>query len=529
MSVLIFFIVLYLLFCFTLQGIFKKVDIPASKAWIPGVNFAECCKLIGRPAWNAVYMLIPIYNFFFFAGLCVDLVRSFGKYDFWHSAVAVIYAPIMLWLIGKDDKTKYIAPAFQAEKEMQTQLQEAYAKGDKTVIHKLEAKNPYAKSQLREWIEAVVFAVFAAAFIRMFLIEAYVIPTSSMEGSLLVGDFLFVSKAHYGIRTPQTVAQIPLLHNRMPFIDAESYLKSPSLPYFRFPRIQEIQRMDPVVFNYPEGDSILFRPERTFSIYDLRIQGIGSLNKAKQNELLSKIVVRPMDKMDFYIKRCVAIAGDSIKIIDKQLYVNGKAAPNPSNMHYEYTLSSKAGINERKLDEIGVSISDAKQQGANHYMLSQNQVNTIKSWGGDIVIEPVSHEIAPMPNYFFPHDTTYFKWTNDNFGSLYIPKAGATIQLTPANMAIYRRTIRVYEGNKLEEKNGKIYINDTETTSYTFKLNYYWMMGDNRHNSEDSRYWGFVPETHVVGKPLFIWFSTKNGNIAEGIRWSRLFTTANKN
>ncbi len=529
MSILIFFLVLYLLFCFTLQKVFAKVGVPSNKAWIPGVNFAEVCKLIGRPGWHAVYMLIPIYNFFFFAGICVDLVRSFGKYDFIHSALAVIYAPIMFWLIGKDEKTKYVAPAFTAEQEFLTKMQDAQANGDKTMAHRLESTNPYSKSQLREWIEAVVFAVFAAAFIRMFLIEAYVIPTSSMEGSLLVGDFLFVSKAHYGIRTPKTVVQIPLLHNRMPFVEAESYLKNPNLPYFRMPKIQDIQRLEPVVFNYPEGDSVFIFPERTYGIYDLRRQGVFNSKNPQTKSLMDKMVTRPMDKMDFYIKRCVAIAGDSIKIVNKQLYVNGVVSANPSNMHWEYKLTSKSGkVNEAKLDEIGVNITDAQDHKNGHYMLSQSQADKIKTWGSDISLEEVSHNDEPFPGYFFPHDTTMFKWNADNFGTLFIPKAGATIPLTKENMLIYRRTISVYEENKLEEKGGKIYINGVESTSYTFKLNYYWMMGDNRHNSEDSRVWGFVPETHVVGKPLFIWFSTKNANIANGIRWSRIFSTANK-
>ena len=526
MSILIFLIVLYILNCFTLQKVFEKAGIAASKAWIPGVNIVEWCKIIGRPGWNAIYMLLPIYNIFFYAGICVDLVRSFGKYDFWHSAVAVIFAPFMFWNIGKDDKTKFVAPAFTAEADMQEKIMEAQKSNDKKALHQLMSKNPYEKSQLREWVEAVVFAVFAAAFIRMFLIEAYVIPTSSMEGSLLVGDFLFVSKAHYGIRTPQTVAQIPLLHNRLPYIEAESYLDNPSLPYFRLPKIQEIQRLEPVVFNYPEGDSVFIRPERTYGIYDLRRQGVFSTPQGRK--LMEKMVVRPMDKMDFYIKRCVAIAGDSIKIVDKQLYVNGVASVNPSQMHWEYKVTSNSGkINTNKLDDIGVNVTDAQRHEEGHYMLTQEQVAKIKTWGNDIKIDLVPHTSEEVSGYIFPHDTTYH-WSVDNFGPLFIPKAGVTIPLTKENMTIYRRTISVYEHNKLEEKNDKIYINDVESTSYTFKLNYYWMMGDNRHNSEDSRFWGFVPETHIVGKPLFIWFSTKNANIANGIRWNRIFTTANK-
>ncbi len=524
MSILIFLVVLYILVCFTLTKLFAKAGVSPSKAWIPGVNFMEWCELVGRPRWWAALMLLPIVNIFIYCGLTVDLVRSFGRLKFIDSFWAVVFAPVVFWQIVKDGKSQYLGKTLELEAAYAQEMTDASENNNDHLLKKLRYNNPYKKSELREWTEAIVFAVFAASFIRMFLIEAYVIPTSSMESSLLVGDFLFVSKAHYGIRTPQTVASIPLLHNRLPLDLGESYFNHPSLDYHRFLKIQDIKRNDPVVFNYPEGDSVFIRPERTFSIHDYRRFGV--FNNPANRSLLKDMVVRPMDKMDFYIKRCVAIAGDSIKIINKQLYVNGQMAQNPPNMQYQYTVKAKGGgsVNTAKLDELDINIADTDYKN-NQYNLNVKQVEQLKALGAEIT---EGERQESFPTYFFPHDTLRFKWTADNFGTLYIPKAGATIQLTPENMSIYRRTISVYENNKLEEKGGKIYINGEESTSYTFKLNYYWLMGDNRHNSEDARVWGFVPETHVVGKPLFIWFSTKNASIANGIRWRRIFTSAYK-
>ncbi len=529
MSILIFLIVLYVLVCFTLTKLFAKAGVEPSKAWIPGINFMEWCELVGRPRWWAALMLVPIVNIFIYCGLTVDLVRSFGRFKFMDSFWAVIFAPYVFWQTGRDEKNQYLGKTLELEASYAQQIAEAADSKDDYNYKKLIFNNPYKKSEVREWTEAIVFAVFAASFIRMFLIEAYVIPTSSMEGSLLVGDFLFVSKAHYGIRTPQTVASIPLLHNRLPNNAGESYLNHPSLGYHRFFKLEDIKRNDPVVFNYPEGDSVFIRPERTFSIHDYRRFGVFN-NPANRN-IMKDMVVRPMDKMDFYIKRCVAIAGDSIKIENQQLFLRTQDTPwaaaiNAPNQQHQFTVKAKGGgaVNTAKLDELGVSVGDTDAK-SNQFNLNDKQVEQLKAMGAEVT---AGQRQESFPTYFFPHDTLNFKWDADNFGSLYIPKAGATITLTPKNMTIYRRTIGVYEGNKLEERAGKVYINDAESTTYTFKYNYYWMMGDNRHNSEDARVWGFVPETHVVGKPLFIWFSTKNGSILNGIRWNRLFNSAYK-
>jgi signal peptidase I len=541
MSILLFLIVLYVLNGVTLMKLFEKAGLPAWKALVPGVAAIEWSKLIGRKPQYALWLLFPVVNFFIYSAMVIDLIRSFGRHGFWQSVLAVIFAPISFFLIGRDTKSTYEGPILDKEREFMRSYQAAVEKKDKIAIGKLEAANPhFKKTPLREWSEAIIFAVFAAAFIRMFLIEAYVIPTSSMEGSLKVGDFLFVSKAHYGIRTPMTVVQFPLLHNRFPEdhdnpstgrkagiifrllkglgVHGESYLEKPSLPYFRLPAIEQIDRNDPVVFNWPVGDSVVLLPERSFDIGQWERFGLS--NRLGKKE----IITRPVDKKDHYIKRCVAIAGDSVQVRGKQLYINGQAAQNPSNMQFGYSI--EGSFNVKKLAEMGVSLNDSRTDDSDlmcHHM-NHNQVEKLKSMGAKL------HERVnlPQPGMLFPNDPTRNKdWTVDNYGPIWVPKKGANTVLNMENIAYYARIIDVYEGNDLSVSNNKIYINGQEAGSYTFKQDYYWMMGDNRHNSEDSRVWGYVPADHVVGKPLFIWFSTKNANIREGINWNRIFKSAN--
>lgn len=522
MIILIFLVVAYLLFCLTLKPLLTKAGFDGTKAWIPGLNFAEAFKMVGDNPSRAWWLLFPIYNIFVYVGLCVDVVRSFGRYKFSDSALAVIYAPIIFYTINKNNY-KYVGPTLKLEKEYAQKLHEAREKGDKLVLARLENNNPYKKGLAREWTEAAVFAIFAAAFIRMFLIEAYQIPTSSMEGSLLVGDYLFVSKANYGIRTPETVLMVPLVHNRLPFFDGESYISKPNLPYFRLPAMTPIKRNDPVVFNYPEGDSVYFDPKRTWTLYDVRRD--PSKAQLTQNKPLA---VRPIDKEDHYIKRCIALAGDTLQIKDRQVFINGSAAINPKYLQYAYVVNNPGGpLNTTNFDDWGISQEDVLDIKGNEMVLILNkeQQDKIKATAPTATITPFP--MSPRP--LFPYDDAHYKgWSIDNYGPIWVPKKGVSIHLGPENIAMYRRVIGVYEGNKLEEHDGKIFINGKASDSYTFKWDYFWMMGDNRHNSEDSRFWGFVPETHIVGKPLFIWFSTKDAMMSHGIRWNRLFTSANK-
>ncbi len=520
MSILIFLIISYLLLCFSLSLVFKKVGVNPSKAWIPGINFAEWCKLIGRSPNHAWWLLFPIVNFFIFAAMCVDLVKSFGKMSFWDSALAVIYAPIALALIGTNQKIQYLEPAYLKEKEFLDDLHQAQKRKDWTRVQKIRSNNKYARGTLREWVESIIFAVFAAAFIRMFFIEAYVIPTPSMEGTLKVGDFLFVSKVHYGIRTPMTIAMIPLLHNRIPKLDVESYLTKPSLPYFRLPAITAVKRNDPFVFNWPVGDSVYVTPTRSWTDFQVKTQPEAAM-ECKGLPL----IVRPLDKKDHYIKRCVAIPGDSLQIINRQLYINGQPAVNPEHLQYMYKVSSTTSkLSIKKLESWGINTKDPYFQ-YEIMFLDETQLNKIKSIGPDVMIEPFENPDKRC----FPYDPEHYpNWSFNNYGPIWIPKAGVTIPISLQNIAFYHRIINVYEKNTLEVKGDQIYINGQLASTYTFKQDYYWAMGDNRHNSEDSRAWGFVPFDHVVGKPLFIWFSLKNGNFSDGINWNRIFTSTNK-
>lgn len=532
-----FLLILYIILSISLYKIFEKAGVEGWKALIPGLNFVEWCKLIGRPSWWALLLLIPIVNIFILAGMCVDMVRSFKKYKLWHSALAVILPPAIFFWLGFDKNEAYDGPTLDKEKAYAQEIAEAHKSDNSRLLKKLIANNPYKKSAPREWTEAIFFAVFAAAFIRMFLIEAYVIPTPSMEGSLLVGDFLFVSKVHYGVRMPETVAMIPLLHNRIPGINRESYLKKPQLNYKRLPALESIDRNDPVVFNFPEGDSVYIFPERTWSINDYRR---GAVEDSGYRQHLAAIksgkkplTTRPMDKKDHYVKRCIGISGDSLQVIDRQVYINGSPAKNPEFIQFSYEVTSSNGnFNTRNFPDWGISSQDVyKTPYPNTWLmfLSDVQKEKVQAMDSGITIRPRDFSKIDNSSKLFPHDPAHFPgWNIDNYGPVYIPKAGATVKISKENIALYSRVISVYEKNDLKIKDGKIFINGIETDEYTFKMNYYWMMGDNRHNSEDSRFWGFVPEDHIVGKPLFIWFSTKEGSIRNGINWDRIFSSADK-
>lgn len=357
-------------------------------------------------------------------------------------------------------------------------------------------KNPKAKKKgfVREWFDAIIFAVVAATIIRMFLIEAYTIPTSSMEKSLMVGDFLFVSKMSYGPRIPITPLAFPLVHHTMPFTSGtKSYSESIKLPYKRLPGFGKIKNNDIVVFNYPMED------------------------------------FRPVDKRENYIKRCIGIPGDSLKIIDGVVYVNGEVNYQPDDMQMVNVVKTtgvmlnKKSKLRKKYDLVdGGPISN---QGDHKFFLS-NRIS--EELGNEPVIEAIVPEVkrkGRREEYIFPQSEA-FSWNEDNFGSLYIPKAGETVELNIEVLPLYERAISFYESNDLKVEEDKIYINGIETTSYTFKMDYYFMMGDNRHNSADSRFWGFVPEDHIVGKAVFIWLSLNNyaDGLFDKIRWSRLFT-----
>ena len=371
-----------------------------------------------------------------------------------------------------------------------------------------------------EWGNAIVFATVVATLIHIFFFQMYVIPSSSMEKSLLVGDYLYVSKVTYGPQMPNTPVAFPFVHHTMPFSQTKkSFSEAIKLPYKRLKGLRQIERNDVVVFNFPAGDTVLVE-NQAVTYYDVLRDYQEQYGKQKGRELLEKqynIVYRPVDKRENYIKRCVALPGDSIKIVDGELFINGKVQDKVVEKQYCYSINTSEPLSQYAIDELG--ITEISGSGNNYFSpLTDQMVERLLKMKN---VKSVTRFIATDES--FPHDPHY-KWTADNMGSLWIPKKGATITLTQENLPLYERIIDVYEDNDLEVKNGEIFINGEKAESYTFKMDYYWMMGDNRHNSADSRYWGFVPEDHIVGKASFIWMSAdQRGSFPTNIRWNRLF------
>lgn len=383
-------------------------------------------------------------------------------------------------------------------------------------------KDKKKKVWWREWLDAGIFAIVAATIIRTFFVEAYTIPTGSMEGSLLVNDYLFVSKMSYGARTPMTPLAIPLMHNSIPGLGGKSYSDAVQWDYHRLPGFGEVKRNDIVVFNFPHGDTVLTAAPS--DDYYSVIREYGRQNILARNE----IITHPVDKTDNYIKRCIATPGDVLEIKDGVVYINGTQGKSFPHSKEEYELHTNGRVIPMDFwDQY--HIEQPLSGGiANEYMVYLENVDKDKmtelikkqpqvvSFTKRVV--PKGQVPRSPRTWVFPYDTTNYKWNLDNYGPLTIPKKGVTVTLTPENIEVYRHIIGHYEHNTLRELNGKYYINDKEAATYTFKMDYYWMMGDNRHNSLDSRYFGFVPEDHIVGKAWFVWMSHGEG----GIRWSRL-------
>ncbi|ETZ21281.1 signal peptidase I [Pedobacter sp. V48] len=388
-----------------------------------------------------------------------------------------------------------------------------------------DTKPKKKKSRSREWVDAILFAVIAATIIRVFFIEAYTIPTGSMERSLLIGDFLFVSKVNYGPRVPMTPVAFPFAHHTMPLTGTKAYWDGVQWKYRRLPGLSEIKRNDVVVFNYPQGDTVALEIQDVDYYKMVRSEGWDAINKHYT------VVSRPVDKRENYIKRCIGIAGDVISMKDGLVSVNGKPEKLKSTGQMTYAVTFKtADINFSVFEDLGFNISeDINQSSPNTYSFTGTEPMMDKVSKLDFVqsVKEVTQPEGYQEKDVFPFDPKR-NWNADNFGPILIPKKGMTVQLDSASMPLYERSIRIYEGNKLEKAGTGWLINGKPATSYTFKMDYYWMMGDNRHNSLDSRYWGFVPEDHIVGKALFIWMSyNTNGSFFNKIRWNRLLRGIN--
>lgn len=474
----ILFVVLTLVSLYGLWLLFKKAGKQGWEAIVPFYREYIFAELSARPKWWIVWLIVPIVNIFIFFGLYFDFLKCFGRRRFWETAAAVLVPFIVLPLWGRDPSVKYLGQSGTEE---------------------FKKKYPYKKSVAREWADAIIFATIAASLIRSFLIEPYVIPTGSMERSLLVGDFLFVSKLNYGPRVPMTPLAFPFAHHTMPLTGGKAYSEWIKIPYKRLPGFQEIKRNDVIVFNYPMDADPPYN--------------------------------RPVDKRENYIKRCVGMPGDILEMKDTKLFVNGAPGYDSNDMQQAYqVLTDGSGLNIQLLIEKRFDYAKDSYTGmpiAEPYILyvTEEEIAEVKQWTNVKEVIPYS-SLEPA----FPDGQNLeweFKnkgWNFHNFGPLQIPKAGDIVSLTAETLPIYQRLITVYEGNQLERRNDGIYINGQKSETYEVKMNYYWMMGDNRDNSLDSRQFGFVPEDHIVGKALFTFMSwDEHGSFLTKVRWNRVF------
>ena len=528
---LIFFLVVQVIHGLGTWKLYVKSGYKSILAFIPVYNAVILMKIINRPSWWVILLFLPIINLLIFPVIWVETARSFGKNTTLDTIAAVASLGFFIYLINYSSKSEYIS-----ERDI----------------------NP--KTAFGEWLGSIIFAVILATFVHTYLIQPYIVPTGSLEKSILIGDFLFVSKFHYGARAPQTAVSFPMVHDTIVGTGIRSYLNKPQIPYFRLPGFQKIKRNEIVTFSWP-ADTV-----RKFFVRE-------------------KGVKKPIDKKSNYVKRCVALPSDTLEIINGLIHINGKKSimPYRAKPIYTYSAYNSKGVSASSLIKLGVSdiqrkfkiqeINQYKFEQIRPYLLNvidnspENFIVITKSKGipyeirlnsrismteikdtktdlfltnkeADLIsksnildsLKRTFNEIKSYNTSYFPNNIR-FNWNEDNFGPIIIPKRNTTVDLTKNNLPIYKKIIREYEKNELTlDLNGTIRINNIETNSYTFKQDYYWMMGDNRYRSEDSRSWGFVPEDHIVGKPVFIWFSIDGIN--DGfknwkIRWDRVFTTIN--
>ena len=567
-----------------LPKIFEKAGEEKWRGYIPFYNLFYMIRIMKKPWWWIFFLIVPGVNFLMLIAMNLELARVFGRFSAGDTLMAIFLPWVMLPKLAMDNSITYVGPTDWTN----TKHREIRRVSDMIVLafvsvgifnvvvalfQLLGSKDkPGHKTMVKEWGDALLFAIVAASIIRTFFLEAFKIPTPSMEKNLLVGDFLFVSKLSYGPKLPQTPIAFPFVHHTLPLVETKSYLEIFQLPYLRLPGFGSIQRNDVVVFNFPCGDSVILdRQNETYyqvitdqawlnfnategSNYKTPLEKRNAFEAKKsyykkmvrdmliENDNLTR---RPVDKEDHYIKRCVAIPGDVIEIRHRRLYVNGKRSGDTEKMEFNYAIKRQQGFDpaeekENYKESYDISASDFRV--FDDYVVfptTEENAAEIKTKYKNNLIEMSDTAYGANHKFYywhddnnnrqgypsryydvFPNDTSY-NWTKDNFGPLKIPKEGETVKLDLKTLPLYRRIIHVYEKNKLEVKGNDIYINGVKTDKYTFKQNYYWLMGDNRQNSLDSRFWGFVPEDHVVGKGVLVWFST---DPEAGVRWSRIFT-----
>jgi len=456
--------------------LYKKAGRQSWEALVPIYSAIVLMQIISRPKWWVILLFIPVINLLMFPVVWVETSRSFGKTSSTDTWLSFLTLGFYIYYIN------YML--------------------DVTHISDRDLK---PKSEVGEWVSSIIFAIVAATLVHTYIMQPYTIPTSSLEKSLLVGDFLFVSKFHYGAKAPMTPIAAPMVHDTLPLLGIRSYLKSPQLPYFRIPGFQKIKRNDIVVFNWPADTVTQF-----FKTPDHK-------------------VIKPIDKKSNYVKRCVAIAGDSLEIRDGYIYINGQHSemPERAKPQFFYTVDTgKQTLSDNSLyNKYHVRRGEAYMTRDRKYVLNMDEENA-KSLEKNPIVKSITRNIQPKGEGESVFPSRDLNWNKDNFGPLYIPEEGKTVSLTRKTLPFYKRIITEYEHNTLSINDKGIFINGKLVTNYTFKQDYYWMMGDNRHNSEDSRYWGYVPFDHVVGKPVFVWFSWDTyGKGFNKVRWERLFTT----
>jgi signal peptidase I len=504
-------ILFFILSIAALWGLFEKAGQKGWMVLVPFYNFYIWLKIIDKPMWWYIFILVPFINIFTLLLMIVELVKCFNKNGLLEQAVAVLVPFFYL---------PYIA--FISKNEVYT--------------HPSKRK-PVKKSAVREWADAIIFAVIAATLIRTFFIEAYTIPTSSMEKTLLIGDYLFVDKVTFGPRIPMTPLSFPFAHHTLPLTkDTKSYLEWIKLKYYRFPGLAKIKNNDVVVFNYPDGDTVALNMQNR-SYYSI-VREVGHNEVWHNKRQFGDIVARPVDKRENYIKRCIGIPGDTLEIKHQIVYINGKPLPEVGTKEFKYLVQTDSTpVSPKMLDKYDVT-ENIDQVDYDKYIitLTNDAAENVKKFRNVRKVEKIIYPKGSWAYYTFPFDSNY-KWNEDNYGPIWLPKAGATIPISIKNISIYQRCIEIYEHNDVKIKNGMVFINGSEAKTYTFKLDYYWMMGDNRHNSADSRFWGFVPIDHIVGKAVFVWLSIEpnvcdnkdiknireNKGLFERIRWHKMF------